>query len=196
MYYIVGLGNTGEQYTDTRHNVGRMYLEQYAGQAGYEWRPSKPANALYAHATVADESVELMLPETFMNKSGESLSYYLKKHDAQPEDFIVLHDDVDLAIGEIKVSKGRGDGGNNGVKSIIQHLGSKDFVRVRIGIAPRHWWTGEVQRPRAGGPLEKFVLQRFTRKEQSQVQESFGQVDIALCEIVQNGPEAAMNRCN
>jgi len=196
MYYIVGLGNTGDQYADTRHNIGRSYLEEYAANAGYEWRPSKPANALYAHALVAGESAELLLPETFMNKSGDTLAHYVEKHGVEVGDFIVLHDDVDLPIGEIKISKGRGDGGNNGIRSIVQRLGTKDFIRVRIGISPRHWWTGQTNRPRAGGPLEKFVLQKFTRKEQGAVQDAFQLVDLALQEIVKNGPEAAMNKCN
>jgi len=197
MHYIVGLGNPGDQYTDTRHNVGRSYLELYAARAGYSsWNKSKPAKALYEHGSIAGESVEFVLPETFMNKSGDTVNYYIDKHGAKPEEFIVLHDDVDLAIGEIKISKGRGDGGNNGIKSIIARTGSKDFIRVRIGIAPRHWWTGEVKRPKAGRQLEAFVLQKFNKKERSTLEVVYKNIDNAIETILKNGPEAAMNQCN
>lgn len=196
MFYLVGLGNPGDQYKHTRHNVGRSYLEQLAAGAGYEWSKSKHANALYAYGSMVGADVELLLPETFMNKSGDTLAYVKDKHEAQPEQFIVLHDDVDLGIGEIKVSKGRGDGGNNGIKSIINRLGSKDFVRVRIGIAPRHWWTGEARRPAAGAPLERFVLQRFTRKESQQLLDLQPQITAAIESIIKKGPEGAMNEVN
>lgn len=197
MFYLVGLGNPGDTYKNTRHNIGRSYLEQFAARSGFsEWSTHKHANALYAHATVANEAVELVLPETYMNKSGDTLAYYVEKLDAKPTDFIVLHDDIDLGIGEIKISKSRGDGGNNGIKSIIQRLGTKDFVRVRIGIAPRHWWTGEARRPKAGAPLERFVLQPFSRKEQAQLEAVQSDITAAIELIVSQGPEAAMNRFN
>jgi len=196
MFYIVGLGNPGDQYKNTRHNVGRSFLETWSAAQGYDWNKSAPAQALYAHAALGDTSVELVLPETFMNRSGETLKYYVEKHAATIDQFIVLHDDIDLALGEIKISRGRGDGGNNGVRSIIEHLGSKDFVRVRIGIAPRHWWTGEVKRPAGGGALERYVLQPFTRREQARVAELEPQITTTLEEVVKNGPEAAMNRFN
>lgn len=197
MYYIVGLGNPGDEYQRTRHNVGRAYLEQFAASHGYNsWSKSTPAKAMYTHAQVGGEAIELVIPETFMNKSGETLRYYVDKHEAKPEEFIVLHDDVDLPLGEVKVSKGRGDGGNNGIKSIVQHLGTKDFVRVRIGVASRHWWTGETVRPRGGGALEKFVLGRFTRKETGQLDAVYTQVTQAVELIVTKGAEAAMNQVN
>ena len=197
MFYLVGLGNPGEKYSDTRHNVGRAYLEQFAATLGYSaWNKSKPANALYEHGAISEESVEFVLPETFMNKSGDTIAYYIDKHGAKPEEFIVLHDDVDLAIGEIKISKGRGDGGNNGIKSIIARTGSKDFIRIRIGIAPRHWWTGEVKRPKAGSQLESFVLQKFSRKEQATLEVVYKNIDQAIAMVIEKGPEAAMNQFN
>jgi PTH1 family peptidyl-tRNA hydrolase len=196
MFYIVGLGNPGEKYTDTRHNVGQAYLEQFNTLGSLAWNKSKPASAQYAKATIAGQPVEFVLPETFMNKSGDTLAYYVQKHGAKPEECIVLHDDVDLAIGEIKISKGRGDGGNNGIKSIIARLDSKEFVRVRIGIAPRHWWTGEVKRPKAGVELERFVLQSFNRKERAQLEVVYKTIDAAIEVLVTDGPEKAMNQFN
>lgn len=194
MKYIVGLGNPGEKYKTTRHNAGRMFLESQVDKNG--WSKSKHANALYQHGTCIGEQVEYLLPETFMNKSGDTVAYVVKKHGAKPEEFIVLHDEIDLPFGEIKISKGRGGGGNNGVSSIIQKLGSKDFVRIRIGIAPTSFWTGKTKRPAGGGPLERFVLKPFTPSERKQLLEVFEKVDAALQTIVKSGVEEAMNKWN
>ena len=196
MFYIVGLGNPGDEYKNTRHNVGRSYLEKFAARGGYTWQKSRPAKALYSHASVAGEGVELILPETFMNKSGDTLAYYVEKHGASPDEFIILHDDIDLALGEIKISRGRGDGGNNGIKSIIQRLGHKDFTRVRIGISPKHWWTGEIKRPKSGASLNSFVLGQFGRREESSLAEVTPNITGAIESILTHGVEGAMNRWN
>jgi PTH1 family peptidyl-tRNA hydrolase len=129
-----------------------------------------------------------------MNNSGAAVVKFVQKTDVGK--LIVLHDDIDLPFGEIKVSKGRGDGGNNGIKSIISKLGSKDFVRIRIGIAPTSFWTGKTKRPLGGGPLERFVLQSFSKKEAEQLSHIYEHVFNALQEILKNGPEAAMNTFN
>jgi PTH1 family peptidyl-tRNA hydrolase len=144
----------------------------------------------------ADQPVQYLLPETFMNKSGDTVAYIVKKQQATPEDFIVLHDDIDLAFGTIKISKGRGGGGNNGVTSIIQTLGSKDFVRIRIGIAPTSFWTGKTKRPQGGGPLERFVLKPFTPSERKQLSDIFSTIDLAVTMVLEQGVEAAMNTYN
>jgi len=193
MFYIVGLGNPGEKYTNTRHNVGRMALEHIAGS---DWEKSKNANALYARGMLGSEPVEFVMPETFMNRSGETVSYITKKHDAKPEEFIVVHDDIDLPFGEIKIGQGKGAGGNNGVDSIIKHLKSKNFVRVRIGIAPTSFWTGKSKRPAGGGPLERFVLKPFNKSEQKQLEEVLGQVRDAIEIVISDGHEIAMNKYN
>lgn len=197
MFYIVGLGNPGDKYSNTRHNVGRMMLEAMQSNGGFsDWEKSKHANAMYSHGSVAEDAVELILPETFMNKSGESVRYVAQKHGAKPEDFIVVHDEIDLPFGEVKISVGRGDGGNNGIKSVISHLGSKDFTRVRVGIAPTSFWTGEVRRPAGGGPLERFVLKPFSKKEQKALPEISAKVSEMTEVIVKEGVEVAMNKYN
>ena len=108
----------------------------------------------------------------------------------------MLHDDIDLPFGQIKIGRGRGDGGNNGIKSIIQKLGTKDFVRIRIGIAPTSFWSGKTKRPAGGGPLERFVLKPFSTKEAKQLEEVAEKSYQALQEILKNGPEIAMNKFN
>lgn len=197
MFYIVGLGNPGEKYERTRHNVGRNAVETVAQSGSFsEWTKSKNANAFYAHGAIGEERVELILPETFMNKSGETVSYVVQKHGAAPSDFIVVHDEIDLPFGEIKIGKGRGSGGNNGVQSIIDKLGSKDFVRVRVGIAPKSFWTGKIKRPQGGGPLERYVLKPFTPKEQEKLEDIKNRVNAALEMVVNDGVEKAMNEYN
>ena len=197
MFYIVGLGNPGEKYEKTRHNVGRMALESLAQDLGCAgWSKSKHAQALYVWTEMVGQPTEFVLPETFMNKSGDTVQYIVKKHEAVAEDFIVVHDDIDLPIGEIKISKNRGAGGNNGVASIVKALGTKDFVRVRVGIAPTSFWTGKMKRPVGGGPLERFVLKPFTPSEQKKLPEVFAEVKKALEVILADGVEVAMNKCN
>ncbi len=195
MFYIVGLGNPGEKYSKTRHNVGRMIVESIGNSGGFsEWSKSKPANALYSHGSIAGDAVELVLPETFMNRSGETIQFVANKHHARPGDFIVVHDEIDLPFGELKISAGRGAGGNNGIESIINHLGSKDFVRVRVGIAPTSFLTGKVKRPSGGGPLERFVLKPFSKKEAKALEKLSKKVSGAIETILKDGPEAAMNQ--
>lgn len=192
MFYILGLGNPEEKYDNTRHNVGRDFVRDLAG---VEFQKSKHANALYAWGTVAGEEVEWLLPETYMNKSGDTARYVAEKHGAKPADFIVLYDDVDLAIGEMKVSVGRGDGGHNGIKSLIQALKSKDFVRIRIGVAPKSFWTGKARRPEAAA-LSRHVLGKFTSGEQKKLAVVRDEVEKALEMIVGEGTQKAMNRFN
>lgn len=196
MFYIVGLGNPGADYTNTRHNVGRLVLDAVRVCEHFpDWEHSKHANALCTEGVLGGEQVELLLPETFMNNSGQSVSYAVRKHGAKPEDVIVLYDDVDLALGELKVSKGRGSGGHNGVESIVNALGSKDFVRVRIGISPKSFWTGKTKRP-TGEQMAKYVLGRFSKGELEKVAEVGERAAGALQTIITDGPEQAMNRFN
>ena len=192
MFYILGLGNPEEKYDGTRHNVGRDMVRQLAGG---EWEKSKPANALYQRESVAGTNVEWVLPETYMNKSGDTVRYIATKHAACPEDFIVIYDDVDLAFGEVKVSFARGSGGHNGLKSIEQALKSKDYIRIRIGISPKSFWTGKVKRP-SGAAMGKYVLARFSSSEKKQLPELAATVREILAVIAQSGVEKAMNQFN
>lgn len=195
MHYIVGLGNPGEKYKHTRHNIGWVALDYVREREGLPALVhEKQKSAEITEGIMAEAAVTVLYPDTFMNNSGAAVVKFVKK--AEAEKMIVLHDDIDLPFGEIKVGKGRGDGGNNGIKSIIQKLGTKDFVRIRIGIAPKSFWTGETKRPRGGGPLERFVLKPFGTKESKQLTEVKERVYEALVEILKNGPEAAMNKIN
>jgi PTH1 family peptidyl-tRNA hydrolase len=195
MFYIVGLGNPGEKYANTRHNVGWAVLDYICGEAGLA-SPAlqKHLQGRTTQGAVGEVLISVLYPDTFMNNSGAAVGKFVPHQEIK--NLIVIHDDIDLPFGEIKLGMSRGDGGNNGVKSIIETLGTKDFVRIRIGIAPRSFWTKEIVRPKGGGPLEKFVLKSFTKKEEEQLKEVKERAYSALQIILKNGLETAMNKFN
>jgi PTH1 family peptidyl-tRNA hydrolase len=195
MRYIVPLGNPGDRYKDTRHNVGWLAMDHIIATHGW---PSliedKKMSGRTTGGRVGSEPVAILYPDTFMNNSGAAVVKLVPS--AEMADLVVMHDEIDLPFGEIKISHSRGAGGNNGVKSIIEKTGSKEFVRIRIGIAPTSFWTGKVKRPLGGGPLERFVLKPFTPSERKLLPEVFVKVDVALQTIIEKGVEAAMNQHN
>lgn len=195
MFYIVALGNPGEKYSDTRHNVGWLAMDYCIDKFGLPGLvESGGLSGRLTEGVVVGNEVAVLYPTTFMNNSGSAVTKLVPK--GEVGQLIVVHDDIDLPFGEIKVVQGRGAGGNNGVASIIQKLGSKEFVRVRVGIAPKSFWTGKVKRPTGGGPLERFVLKSFSGSEKKQLPEVFDKVRYALETLVVSGAEAAMNKCN
>ena len=195
MFYIVALGNPGDEYVTTRHNVGWQALdfciEKFSLPTLFE---SKAYAGRISVGVVAGQEITVLYPDTFMNNSGSAVAKLVPKNDI--EKLVVVHDDIDVPFGEIKIGQGRGAGGNNGVQSIIDKMGSKEFVRIRVGIAPKSFWTGETKRPAGGGPLERFVLKPFTASEQKNLLPVFEKVKSALEMIMSEGVEKAMNRYN
>ncbi len=195
MFYIVGLGNHGEKYQNTRHNVGWLICDYVRVEARLpDLIDDKSMSGRMTEGAIAGAPVRLLYPDTFMNNSGSAVVKFVPRNEVG--NLIVIHDDIDLPLGEIKLGKGRGDGGNNGIKSLIEKLGTKDFVRIRIGIAPRSFWTGEVKRPKGGGALERFVLKSFTKKEVEQLKEVKERAFAALQTILSSNLETAMNKFN
>lgn len=195
MFYIVGLGNHGEKYQNTRHNVGWLVCDYVREKGGLPTlAPDNSMSGRVTEGSISGVAVRMLYPDTFMNNSGSAVAKFVPK--AELENLIVIHDDIDLPLGEIKLGKGRGDGGNNGIKSVIEKLGTKDFIRIRVGIAPRSFWSGEVKRPKGGGPLERFVLKSFTRSEEAKLEEVKERAFCALQETLLKGLEAAMNKYN
>lgn len=195
MFYIVALGNPGDKYSDTRHNVGWRALDYCLEKFSL---PNLIESSAYVGRVsvgmVSGHEVTVLYPSTFMNNSGSAVAKLVPKNEI--EKLIVVHDDIDVPFGEIKIGKSRGAGGNNGVQSIIDKMGTKDFVRIRIGIAPKSFWTGETKRPAGGGPLERFVLKSFSTTEQKKLPEVFERVKRTLEIIVTEGVEKAMNQFN
>ena len=195
MFYIVALGNPGEKYANTRHNVGWLVGDFVRTEAGLPGLiADKSVSGQVTQGVVAGAPVKVLYPDTYMNNSGAAVAKFVPKVDVG--NMIVIHDDIDLPFGEIKLGRGRGDGGNNGVKSIIEKLGSKEFVRIRVGIAPKIFWTEEIKRPKGGGPLERYVLKPFTKKEETQLKEIKERTYGALHTILSDGLEMAMNKYN
>jgi PTH1 family peptidyl-tRNA hydrolase len=165
MKLIIGLGNPGKAYQKTRHNIGWQVLDFLAGKV--KWHESKKAPAFYFKTEINSQEVELFKPTTFMNESGRAVAYAFKKHNLKPADLIVVHDDKDLPLGKIKVQTGSSSAGHNGVQSIIDHLKTKDFIRVRIGIASDN--------PKKMADTSKFVLNGFSLLEKSKVKQTIAE---------------------
>ena len=170
---VVGLGNPGRSYERTRHNAGYLVADELARRHDGSWRQRKKAEA--APITLGLTDATLLKPTTFMNNSGSAISDY------RPEDLIVIHDDLDLEAGTVRVKVGGGAGGHNGLRSIIGRMGN-DFIRVRIGIG----------RPSAGVSVTDYVLSRMD----SVVKEAIPTAADAVEFLLEHGPEAAMNRFN
>lgn len=197
MNYLIGLGNPGAEYEHTRHNIGRDLVLAYQEARGFSsWTNNSPAKAIFSSGNVKGESVELVLPETFMNRSGETARFLVEKNNAKPEDLIVIYDDIDLPLGQFKISKDRGHGGHNGIKSIESSINSQSFVRVRVGIAETSFWTGRVKRPSGGERMSKYVLGRFSSREDAMLKQVQPEIFAAIDVLVSDGPELAMNKFN
>jgi len=185
MYLIVGLGNPGVQYDGTRHNVGFMLLDYLAQESSVFFTESK-WKALIAKTVIWNESVVLFKPETFMNASGTAVSAVAHYYKISTDNIIVVHDDLDMPFGRIKIVSGGGDGGHKGIRSSIKHLGTKDFTRVKIGIG----------RPSLPIPPDKYVLARFEPEEQEVINQRMAVVAEGIKILVQQGISAAMNAVN
>ncbi len=196
-YLIIGLGNPGKEYEGTRHNVGQDVVEVFRLLHDFpEWEFSKNANALYSHGKIGKSEVELLLPQTFMNNSGKAVKYAQTKHKLKPENIVIVHDDIDLPLGELKIIFARGTGGHNGVKSIVKYLGTKDFTRLRFGITPTDT-NGKIKKPTTRQATVNFVLKKFSIfRERGIVKNTISRASEALTTIIERGRTKAMNDFN
>ena len=195
MLYVVGLGNPGDAYTKTRHNVGWMTLDNL--QTSCTCADPDQVNhwqAMVVRCVVGTET-ELMLvyPQTFMNRSGETVRQLL--HDQPAASLVIVHDDIALPVGKIRISQGKGHGGHNGIKSIFEHTKRTDFVRVRIGIASTRWWSQEPYVP-TGAALPKHVLSGFAWWERSAIQSGIDRATQAVLALGAQDIAIVMNTYN
>ncbi|MBF0609666.1 MAG: aminoacyl-tRNA hydrolase [Magnetococcales bacterium] len=154
MWLLVGLGNPGERYRTTRHNLGWHAMERVIQQWGLSSGQNRFAGR-YGDGTIGHERVLWLMPETYMNLSGRSVAEAARFYKIPPEQILVFHDDLDLAPGRVRIKTGGGNGGHNGLKSMQEMMGTANFVRVRLGIG----------RPTAGGDPASYVLSPFTATE-------------------------------
>ncbi len=162
MYLIVGLGNPGNNYALTRHNLGRQVLDLLAERWQGNFSEQKKLAAQIATTEFAGEKIILCRPTVYMNDSGQTIKTVAKFYKIKSKHLIVLYDDLDLIFGRIKLAINNSSGGHNGIKSIIEHLGSRDFLRLRLGIGP------------SKGQAEKYVLQKFSALEKKKLPEIAG----------------------
>ena len=186
MKLIVGLGNPGIEYQFTPHNLGFLAIDRIAQQCGVEVR-NRQCRALTARAVIGSEPVLLAKPETFMNLSGISVRELVAQHELRPEsDLIVIYDELDLPLGMIRIRQRGSSAGHNGMESLIGALGTQEFLRIRLGIAPDRKISDGV----------KYVLTPFRKKELKVVDEVLDTAAEAVNVILKEGPAAAMNRFN
>lgn len=185
MYLIVGLGNPGLQYAYTRHNAGFMLLDYLAENSNASFAESK-WKALITKTIIWDKTFILLKPQTYMNASGTAVGAVRQYYKLSNENILVIHDDLDIPLGRIKIVTGGGAGGHKGVLSCIEHLGTKNFPRIKIGIG----------RPAALIPPEKYVLSRFEPGEHEVITRKMEVAAEGIRIFVQQGISAAMNALN
>ncbi len=194
-YVIVGLGNPGEEYDGTRHNTGRMLVEAFAkAQDVGEFEFDKKANAQVVSGSIKKEKFTLVLPDTFMNKSGNAVARFVKSVKAA-ECLVVVHDDLDLPLGRFKLSFNRGSGGHKGVESIKRAVKTEAFVRLRVGIS-KDAGKGKVKKPHGEDAIGDFILGKFKPAEAADFKKVSKRVSEALAVLVSEGREAAMQGFN
>ncbi len=184
-WLIAGLGNPGAEYERTRHNLGFMLIDRLATELQTQLRREE-CRALIGRGEVGGQKVELAKPQTYMNLSGDPVSCLLKKEDRAVEKLIVISDDLALPFGRIRIRTKGSHGGQNGLRSIIDRLGTNEFIRLRIGIKPEHPVSSATN----------FVLERFSKGEFETVEKVLNEAADAVTAIVTDGVEAAMARWN
>jgi peptidyl-tRNA hydrolase, PTH1 family len=183
---IVGLGNPGIEYQFTPHNLGFLAIDRIASGLGVEVR-NRQCRALTARGKIGDHEVLLAKPETYMNLSGLSVRELIEKNDASPElDLVVIQDELDFALGTLRLHRRRSSAGHNGIESIIGAIGTKDFLRIRIGVAPEH----KVE------DGQGYLLSPLRKRELEVVDPVLDTVNEAVKMILIEGEAAAMNRFN
>jgi len=181
MWLVAGLGNPGDDYADTRHNIGFMVIDALSARYSISLR-QKATNFIYGRGFIGELETILVKPLTFMNRSGIAVWDAIRRYEGI-DNILVVHDDLDLETGVIRIRKAGSSGGHNGVQSIIDRLGSRDFIRLKIGI-------GRPDRV----PAEKYVLRRFNKQERPVMEEAIETAADAVEEILARGVTSAQNK--
>lgn len=184
-WLVVGLGNPGAAYEQTRHNLGFMLIDRLAREANSQIKREE-CRALVGRAEIENRTVELVKPQTFMNLSGESLSCLLKKRERDVKRLIVVTDDLALPLGKIRLRPKGSAGGHNGLKSIIACLRTEEFIRLRIGIQPEHQISD----------TKRFVLEKFSKADFETIEKILEESAEAVRAVIYEGVEKAMAKFN
>lgn len=184
MKVIAGLGNPGAQYANTPHSIGFEAVDAIAAEIGATWEEKRQFRCLWAKGTFGGQQVVLVKPQTFMNLSGDSVAPLVRYSNATAADLLVIQDDIDLPVGRMRVRKGGSCGGHNGIRNIIERLGTQDFTRLKLGVGK--------DRSNVVG----FVLGKFAPETRRTIDQVVAAAVKAAAVIVRNGPDAAMNEFN
>jgi PTH1 family peptidyl-tRNA hydrolase len=198
-YIIAGLGNPGDEYEHTRHNIGRIVLDIVRKQfEGEDFEYNKKLNALVSKVEIGSgkkkDTATLIAPETFMNKSGSAVAGLVKSPKAADK-LVVIYDDFNLPIGRVKLSYNRSSGGHNGLESIIKAVKTEAFTRIRIGCAPANA-KGEAKVPHGEDKIEKFILGKLKDDEMKEIKKSAKIAIQGIELLITENREKAMSVCN
>lgn len=184
MKVVAGLGNPGVQYADTPHSAGFEAVDAIASAIGAVWEPKKAFRCLMARGVFAGQNVILVKPQTFMNLSGESVAPVVKYCNSSPDDLVVIQDDIDLPLGRMRIRKGGSCGGHNGIRNIIERLGTQSFIRLKLGVGKDR------------SDVIGHVLGKFSPEARKVMDLVVGESVKAVASILCDGPDAAMNSFN
>lgn len=185
MYLIVGLGNPEKEYGNTRHNMGFDTINEIAKNNNIDINKNK-FKGLYETLNLQNQKVILLKPQTYMNLSGESVREMVDFYNIEPQNIIVIYDDIDIEKGHIKIRKKGGPGSHNGMKSVVQELGTTDFARIRVGIG----------QPEFKSDMINYVIGKVPKEEQEILHQGVKKAAEAVEEILKNGIDIAMNKFN
>ena len=188
MKLIIGLGNPGTKYQNTRHNAGFKAIDFLAKYFGFDkFKLSTKHKAELSEGQIADERVILVKPQTYMNLSGNTAQSLSRFYKIPIDDIMAIYDDADIPFGTLRIRPSGSAGGHNGVRSLIENLGTDEFVRIRLGIAPMHTFRGE---------LEDYVLGKLNAKEQAALKPVIENIPNAIETLLKEGIEVGMNKYN
>lgn len=183
--FIVGLGNPGSQYKGTRHNIGFEVVDELSAAHGGSWRTN--GNSEVSEIRIGERALTLVKPMTFMNRSGQPLAQIVKFFNESADSILIVHDEIDIPSGAVRVKSGGGEGGHNGLKSISNELGTKEYVRVRVGVG---------RPPRVDWEVSDWVLSRFSADEKPLLTVAVGRSCDAIRCAVKDGVTVAQNIFN
>lgn len=184
MKIIVGLGNPGVKYASTPHNIGFEAVDAIASEIGADWQEKRQYKCLWAKGVLNGEQIILVKPQTFMNLSGLSVASVVKYSNSTPSDLIVIHDDIDLALGRLRVRSSGSCGGHNGIRNIIENLASADFVRIKLGVG------------KDKSDVISHVLGKFSPEARAVADKLVSATSSVVSSIIKGGAQNAMNTFN
>lgn len=189
-FVLAGLGNPGSKYTQTRHNVGFMFADWLGDRHGAVFNSDKH-QSLSATIRITGCRIYLLKPQTFMNRSGQAVAGFIRYFDIDPSHLLVVHDDIDMHPGRVKLVEGGGTGGHNGIRSIVKELGSGDFYRLKIGVGRPGDRSGHPQMD-----VDKYVLANFSDPELQEIRQRFEEMASGLDDFFGEETARAMTRLN